>query len=1077
MSKLRDIINQKLKQPKQDMLPANLYQLGNGQGVVKVPGTVNRVYVRPIGSLEIMEVLNTRLRQYVDGLPVIVGYTPEEPRQLQVLSVHSGVSDAAGYGAVISAHAPTHRLFDPAGGTDPVWIEGYQVLPGRVGPVYNAVSVTIYPFVCRIGNAWKMIEYQTISLATHVPVITGKAAMVLITVNTSGVIVTTKGVEVDLVNLAPLTDTPAPPTGTAFILAAVRVYFGQTATQVGRTNRDIMDLRFWQQGGSNDSTLNNHAHAGVAGDGGTFDATNLTSGVATDGHVLTADGVGGATWGAISEIIQFSNRIYLLSSITLQATPYNNLLDALNNAASGDAVWLPASVIAGDYTVPANVSLVGRDRTRTILTGKITLSNGSALLNLSVIRTADDATILVGVEGSATGAGHVYNCNISAIQAGSEVGYALNIRGGNLITSDCELFGTRAIMAANGDGHWYSYNDKISSIRVAEAGGVVTGSYTFDSDMDGWITGEGPWNSSLIMYWHTTSMFRSSPGSIVVRQVGSGSPYVLYGGPLLFYKDTDYVVQNGDTVSFWIHSEHAYGAQPRYIRVDYADGTNRVLDTPGYNGQWHQVVLTIPLADAGKRAVRVHMGVRIAGYSWMHEAITHFDDFNTFNIIDIAPQSYSVSGSTFISDPTGVPEPLWSDRSALDVNHYRERHANDIDTIDGIHHTLGYTDVTAAPGDHNHVLDTLLPPTDNTNLNSSITAHGLLPKLSNDANQYLSGVGSWSVPPSPPPSAPIVHAPQHTKTGSDPLLFDSLSQIELTSPASINEALLITSIRERLDLPDVLFTSSLLSVSGTGNEEAAFDGNFTNTWTSPAGTHVLFVTFPTKTWFIFKTIITANSGTWIAHNHPRDWFLHGSNTGAFAGEQVQVLTGTAGGPGIYTTIAPAPRAAYRFYRWTFPARDGLTLQINEIQFFVSQEQAIWSNATPPVNAVSDTTTIDLTLTGQALSANVIPGGIKLDDLGTPDDNTDLNATAERHGLLPKLGGGTSNFLRADGTWGLPPAGGSLALDELTDVVLTTPAGGQVLKYNGTEWVNGTDEAGTPGDPTPTVFVYANTNFI
>jgi len=48
--------------------------------------------------------------------------------------------------------------------------------------------------------------------------------------------------------------------------------------------------------------------------------------------------------------------------------------------------------------------------------------------------------------------------------------------------------------------------------------------------------------------------------------------------------------------------------------------------------------------------------------------------------------------------------------------------------------------------------------------------------------------------------------------------------------------------------------------------------------------------------------------------------------------------------------------------------------------------------------------------------------IKLDDLATPDDNTDLDATTGLHGLLPKLGGGTTNFLRADGTWAAP--GGS-----------------------------------------------------
>lgn len=51
--------------------------------------------------------------------------------------------------------------------------------------------------------------------------------------------------------------------------------------------------------------------------------------------------------------------------------------------------------------------------------------------------------------------------------------------------------------------------------------------------------------------------------------------------------------------------------------------------------------------------------------------------------------------------------------------------------------------------------------------------------------------------------------------------------------------------------------------------------------------------------------------------------------------------------------------------------------------------------------------------------------IKLDDLATPDDNTDLNASLTEHGLLPKLGGGTTNYLRADGTWAAPAGGGDV----------------------------------------------------
>lgn len=46
----------------------------------------------------------------------------------------------------------------------------------------------------------------------------------------------------------------------------------------------------------------------------------------------------------------------------------------------------------------------------------------------------------------------------------------------------------------------------------------------------------------------------------------------------------------------------------------------------------------------------------------------------------------------------------------------------------------------------------------------------------------------------------------------------------------------------------------------------------------------------------------------------------------------------------------------------------------------------------------------------------------LDTFGATTDITTLNATTVKHGLLMKLGGGTANFLRADGTWAAPPGG-------------------------------------------------------
>lgn len=72
------------------------------------------------------------------------------------------------------------------------------------------------------------------------------------------------------------------------------------------------------------------------------------------------------------------------------------------------------------------------------------------------------------------------------------------------------------------------------------------------------------------------------------------------------------------------------------------------------------------------------------------------------------------------------------------------------------------------------------------------------------------------------------------------------------------------------------------------------------------------------------------------------------------------------------------------------------------------ESSLWEEytTTPSLHANSH----------KALAADAI----KLDELAAPTDVTTLDATTSLHGLLMKLGGGTTNFLRADGTWAAPP---------------------------------------------------------
>jgi hypothetical protein len=58
-------------------------------------------------------------------------------------------------------------------------------------------------------------------------------------------------------------------------------------------------------------------------------------------------------------------------------------------------------------------------------------------------------------------------------------------------------------------------------------------------------------------------------------------------------------------------------------------------------------------------------------------------------------------------------------------------------------HTHSWADITTGTPP---ALDTLSAPTDVTTLNATDQAHGLLPKLSGDANQFLSGAGTWATP-------------------------------------------------------------------------------------------------------------------------------------------------------------------------------------------------------------------------------------------------------------------------------------------------------------------------------------------
>ena len=72
---------------------------------------------------------------------------------------------------------------------------------------------------------------------------------------------------------------------------------------------------------------------------------------------------------------------------------------------------------------------------------------------------------------------------------------------------------------------------------------------------------------------------------------------------------------------------------------------------------------------------------------------------------------------------------------------------------------------------------------------------------------------------------------------------------------------------------------------------------------------------------------------------------------------------------------------------------------------------------------------------------------KLDDFGTPDDNTDLNATTTYHGLLPKLDNNALHFLDGQGGWTTPAGAGNVSTSG-------TPVANDIARFTGATDIEG-----------------------
>jgi len=230
----------KLKQDELERIPA---VLGDGSGNL-YPANLSGFVYALIGD-NVLPVFNNRVvAQY--ALKVWVGYAPEEPTLFQVLSTRSE-NPGADYNVSGLGYAPASRYewLAAGGGQDPLNVHLRAFTPLRLSVSSSGgMNVDLFRGFVYTGTQYLAVARQDIDLTSYIPSTSGKAALVLITIDNTGAVVKTKGSEVDISALA-LLDLPAVPDNTVFVCGAVRVYNGQTAVQEGRANTDFVDLRFY----------------------------------------------------------------------------------------------------------------------------------------------------------------------------------------------------------------------------------------------------------------------------------------------------------------------------------------------------------------------------------------------------------------------------------------------------------------------------------------------------------------------------------------------------------------------------------------------------------------------------------------------------------------------------------------------------------------------------------------------------------------------------------------------------------------------------------------------------------------
>lgn len=167
----------------QEKRPVRVVYMGDGRGTaennIRVPGFPDHVFVREsLGDRRFFQVLNRGKVQPMFNLPVITGYTEDEPESEQVLGLHYGGLGQGTTGTNLSNVGP-HRGQHQFRGGDEIYIDSRLLLPGLVYPTSPAsMSVIVGEFLYYYSSWNRFPSTTSKSLLEYLPTAPGRYVLI-----------------------------------------------------------------------------------------------------------------------------------------------------------------------------------------------------------------------------------------------------------------------------------------------------------------------------------------------------------------------------------------------------------------------------------------------------------------------------------------------------------------------------------------------------------------------------------------------------------------------------------------------------------------------------------------------------------------------------------------------------------------------------------------------------------------------------------------------------------------------------------------------------------------------------------